>query len=360
MKFLKVLGIIILILVIAYFVMAFIGPKNYEVKRSMVINAPIEIVWKKATDFKEWESWSPWAEKDPSVKNTYEGNMGEEGAKMSWVGDKDLSGTGSMTLTKVEEAKSVEYDLAFIVPFEAQSMGGINFTETEGGIEVEWYDKGDFGFFIRPMMMFMDMEKMIGGDFERGLERLDSVVMVEVKRIEEENRVDIQEVTFPEVKYVGIRHKTTMEEAMSNDFFATNYAKLGKYFEEEKLEMAEGKAPSSITYSWNEQDSTTEIVLAFPVKKVKKVDDGFEIIEIPAKSALLVDLYGDYMSAEYGKNAMKSHMALSEYIQEKGLTQGLVIEEYPTDPATTAPEQMLTKIYYLLETPETAETATEE
>ena len=80
----------------------------------------------------------------------------------------------------------------------------------------------------------------------------------------------------------------------------------------------------------------------------------FEIIEVSTKSALLVDLYGDYSSPEYGEGAMKSHMALSMYIQENGLTQGLVIEEYPTDPATTAPEDMLTKIYYLLETPETA------
>ncbi len=352
MKFLKVIGIIILVLVIAFFVLAFIGPKGFEVKRTRVIKAPKELVWNQISDFKAWEAWSPWQEKDPSTENTYEGTVNEKGYKMSWVGD--ISGTGSMTLVQANPEDSIWYDLAFEKPYESKATNGFKLNETEEGTEVTWWITGEYGLIERPMMMFMDMEKMIGGDFERGLERLDSVSVVEAKRIEEENKVDIQEVTFNEVTYVGIRHKTSMKEAMTSEFFATNYGKLSEYFEEEELEMVREKGPSALTYSWNEQDSTTEIVLAFPVKKVKKVDDGFEIIEVSTKSALLVDLYGDYSSPEYAEGAMKSHMALSMYIQENGLTQGLVIEEYPTDPATTAPENMLTKIYYLLESPETA------
>ena len=95
---------------------------------------------------------------------------------MKWVGDKDLTGTGQIAIESLSAPFSMRYKLSFLVPFEMSSYGGFDLSEEANGkTQVSWYDTGNIPFVMRPMMMFMNMDKQMGPDFERGLFKIDSL-----------------------------------------------------------------------------------------------------------------------------------------------------------------------------------------
>ena len=182
---------LISLLAIIYFIAAFLGKSSYRVERTAVINAPQKLIFNQVSIFKNWANWSPWMEKDPSVKNMYEGPDGQVGSSMSWVGDKKLSGTGSIRAASVNSPFEMDYVLSFKVPFEMESTGSFSLqAETDDQTKVTWVDEGKIPFLFRPMMMFMDMDKQMGPDFERGLFKIDSVcehLYMEMKKVMEQD-----------------------------------------------------------------------------------------------------------------------------------------------------------------------------
>ncbi len=179
MKILRIILGVIGVLIAAYLIAGLLGPKSYNVKRTANINAPIEKVWAKIADFKQWESWSPWKELDPTAINSYEGTMGTVNSRMSWVGDKSKSGTGSMYVTEVVPYSKLGYGLEFKVPFESKSGGALELiSKDSSSCTMTWTNYGDIGFAERPIMLFMNMDKMLGKDFERGMFKIDSLLKV--------------------------------------------------------------------------------------------------------------------------------------------------------------------------------------
>ncbi len=191
MKLLFNLVKLMVLLAIFYLIAAFLGKSSYRVERSAIIDAPQKLVYTQISIFKNWPNWSPWIEKDSTVKNTFEGPDGDPCSVMSWVGDKDLSGTGSLRLDQGNPPFEMSYVLQFKVPFEMESKGGFNLTEeSDAQTKVVWYDQGDIPFLFRPMMMFMDMDKQIGPDFDRGLFKIDSVcehLFLQMKKVMEQD-----------------------------------------------------------------------------------------------------------------------------------------------------------------------------
>ena len=131
MKILKIIGIIILLLVILIVVLGLIAPKKYEVERSVLINAPKQIVFKHVVKFKNWNAWSPWAEKDSTMTIAVEGKDGEQGSVYTWIGDPKITGEGEITNTGVKENEEMTYHLHFIKPWESYSDGYTRVAEAE-------------------------------------------------------------------------------------------------------------------------------------------------------------------------------------------------------------------------------------
>lgn len=179
MKALKIILYSIGVLALLFILLGILGPKNYHVERSKVLNASADVVWNEISHFNNWPRWSPWQEKDPGVKNTFEGTDGTVGSVMKWEGDKNKTGTGQMVITAVEPNKMINYDLSFVVPWEMSSKGYFMLEETESKqTKVTWADEGDIPFMQRPMMFFANMDNFIGPDFERGLVKMDSLVSI--------------------------------------------------------------------------------------------------------------------------------------------------------------------------------------
>jgi len=166
--------VLLLVLIVA------IQPADYRVSRSATIDAPPAAVFPHVNGFHKWNAWSPWAKLDPSARNSFEGPGEGEGAIFKWSGN-DQIGEGEMTLTKSKPNELVETRIHFVRPFEDTSTAEFVFAPKGEGTDVTWSMLGHKNFIAKAVCLFMDMDKMLGGDFEKGLASLKSVVEAEEK-----------------------------------------------------------------------------------------------------------------------------------------------------------------------------------
>ena len=152
-------------------------PSTYHVSRSALIEAPAERVFAKVQDFRAWKEWSPWYGLDPKASHTYEGPSEGVGAIYAWSGN-DKVGAGSMTLTQSHPYETIQMELKFIRPMEGVADVRFTFEPTGDKTRVTWEMSGQNGFVGKLFCLFVSMDKMIGGDFERGLASLASMVNV--------------------------------------------------------------------------------------------------------------------------------------------------------------------------------------
>src|SRR5215510_5643473 len=160
--------IIVAVLVIAFMVIVALQPKTFRVQRSATISAPPPAVFSQVNDLHNWETWSPWAKLDPTMKTTYEGSASGKGAISSWSGTKKV-GEGRMTIVESRPHDLIRIKLEFFRPFKATSTAEFTFKPEGGQTVVTWSMFGENNFLAKAFHMFMNCDKMIGGDFEKGL-----------------------------------------------------------------------------------------------------------------------------------------------------------------------------------------------
>lgn len=161
-------------LIVVFLIVVALQPASYKITRSAAIAAPAATVFAQVNDFHKWEAWSPWAKLDPSAKNTFEGAPAGTGAIFKWEGN-DKVGEGQMTLTDSKPPEQILIKLEFIKPFPSACLTEFLFKPDGEKTTVTWTMSGEKGFVSKAFCMFMDMDKMVGGDFEKGLVSLKSV-----------------------------------------------------------------------------------------------------------------------------------------------------------------------------------------
>jgi hypothetical protein len=172
----------ILVRIFLVFVLVIIGflayvstrPDDFQITRSAVIGAPPDVVFPLVNNFHEWTKWSPWEKLDPKMKRTIDGPESGKDAHYSWEGDANV-GSGEMTIAESKPNELIGINLHFIKPFEGVSPTRFTFAPADGGTKVTWAMKGQYNFITKIMCMFMNMDKMIGDNFEDGLKQLDTL-----------------------------------------------------------------------------------------------------------------------------------------------------------------------------------------
>jgi uncharacterized protein YndB with AHSA1/START domain len=149
-------------------------PATFRVERSLVVKAPPDKVYGELADFHRWEGWSPWAKLDPQMKTTYQGAEGLVGASYDWQGN-DKVGQGRMTITAAAPPRQLVIRLEFLAPWKSTNQTTFDLAEAPGGTRVAWSMEGRYDFMGKAMSLFMNMDKVVGGDFERGLAALGRV-----------------------------------------------------------------------------------------------------------------------------------------------------------------------------------------
>lgn len=160
-------GIVALVLLLAL-----IAPKTYDVFRTIEIAKPKSEVFEYLKYLDKQQEWSPWARRDLNMQRKLTGTDGEVGAISYWNGNKDV-GEGEQEITKIVEGESVEGSLRFFKPWKSTSDC---YMKTEpianNATQVTWGFSGKNKFPMSIMMLFMSMDKMVGKDFEEGLQTL--------------------------------------------------------------------------------------------------------------------------------------------------------------------------------------------
>jgi hypothetical protein len=147
-------------------------PSTFHIERSTTVAAPPANAFTLVNDFHSWRSWSPWEKLDPGMKRTYEGPATGAGAKYAWSGNDEV-GSGTMTIERSDAPSLIGIKLEFFAPFAATNQTTFRFDPVPGGTKVTWAMDGTNNFMSKAFHLVMDMDKMVGADFERGLALLE-------------------------------------------------------------------------------------------------------------------------------------------------------------------------------------------
>jgi hypothetical protein len=163
------------VVVIVFLIVIALQPSEYRVTRSVTIAASPEAVFPHVNELKKWAAWNPWEKIDPNMKLAYEGPEAGVGASYSWVGNNEV-GEGKMSITDSRPNESVKFKLEFFKPMAGTSDAEFTFKRQGDQTEVIWAMSGKNNFIGKAFCLFMNMDKMIGGQFEKGLAQMKSVV----------------------------------------------------------------------------------------------------------------------------------------------------------------------------------------
>ena len=153
-------------------------PTEFRVERTATMAAPAPVVFAQVNDFHKWDAWSPYARRDPGMKKSFEGAPAGVGAIYAWSGNNEV-GEGRTTIIESRPSELIRIKLEFARPFAATSTATFTF-RSEGKPEgertaVTWSLDGRNSFPAKAMGLVMNMDKMIGDDFEKGLAQMKAI-----------------------------------------------------------------------------------------------------------------------------------------------------------------------------------------
>ena len=172
------IGIAVLVLIIAAVTFIAMRPASFRIQRSAHVSAPPNVVFSIINDLHHWGRWSPYDKRDPNMKKTFAGPTEGPGASYTWNGNSQV-GEGRLTIEESKPGELVRMKLEFSrapPPFKATNEVNFVLVPSEGGTRVSWIMDGKCNFMHKAMSIFMDMDKMVGTDFEQGLANLNAAV----------------------------------------------------------------------------------------------------------------------------------------------------------------------------------------
>jgi hypothetical protein len=165
----------LVVVVAAFVVVVATRPAEFHIERSLAMLAPPLSVFAQVNDLHAWAAWSPWEKLDPKMEKTYGGPTDGPGATYAWKSESGKVGQGRMTIERSEAPGLVVIKLEFIKPFTATNTVTFSLDPSADGTKVTWAMDGRNGFMGKAFALLMNMDKTVGGDFERGLVGLKAV-----------------------------------------------------------------------------------------------------------------------------------------------------------------------------------------
>jgi uncharacterized protein YndB with AHSA1/START domain len=173
----EIIAIIAIVLAVAaaiVLVLAAAKPGTFSVQRAISVRAPAERIFPLINDFHQWKSWSPYENKDPAMKRTFGGAVSGKGAVYGWEGNKNV-GSGRMEILDAAQPSKIVIKLDFISPFEGHNTAEFTMLPQGEATVVTWLMHGPAPLMHKVMQVFMNLDHMIGKDFEVGLVNLKNI-----------------------------------------------------------------------------------------------------------------------------------------------------------------------------------------
>lgn len=331
MKISKIIGIIVAALVGIILIVPIFLPTDYHVERYEVMKASADVIYPYLNDLEKMQEWGPWQRHDETIKNTYGDKKEGIGANYSWTSEN--SGAGSMTITKSTPNKEVKTDLVF--EGQGTSLGTYLIEKADEGSKVIWsFDTKFSGLWIW-RWFGLGMESSSAPFMTEGLGYLKEIVEAKAENPPAANYT-VNVVDYPAQQFVGKREKVSFADITA--FYGKHFSAIGGMVGDKMAGM-----PCGLFFEFNEEAGETDMAAAFPVTEAIEMKEGYELINLPARSALLIDYYGPY------EGSVAAHEAMEVYMKENDYTPSElpVIEQYITDPGEEPdPNKWLTKIFY--------------
>jgi effector-binding domain-containing protein len=348
MKLIKYLFFLLLIVLVGGAI--YFGTKDgsFDVSESKMIAAPSEVIYNEVKDYRNWEAWGPWMEEDPDIELNYAEKTAGEGASYSWKSE--IMGDGSMKTVKVIPNKEIDQQIVFNSPMgESKSEVYWRFSETDtpGQTEVIWGMRGEQSFMEKVFMGLFsddDMETAISDMYEKGLTKLDSVVVKSMN----EYTVSVDGIT----QYGGGYYMFNTTSSKVNEIGSKMEPMMGQV----AGFMIDNNIPSSgmpftIYNEIDQQNGTVIFSAAIPVKERVITPEGSPVLcgFMEPVTTLKTTLKGKY---EY---LPKAYEAAQIYLQQNNLTPletANMFEVYATDPGEVPnPSDWVTEVYIPIVTP---------
>ena len=170
----ETIAVIVAVLVLAIAVILILAatkPDRFSVQRATTVRAPAEKIFPLINDFRRWGSWSPYEHKDPVMKRSFSGAASGKGAVYAWDGNKNV-GSGRMEILDATAPAKIVIKLDFFTPFEGHNTAEFTMLPQGDGTNLTWLMHGPAPFMAKIMHVFMNIDRMVGKDFEIGLANL--------------------------------------------------------------------------------------------------------------------------------------------------------------------------------------------
>jgi hypothetical protein len=172
---LKIILIALAVIIVVLAIVIAMQPADFRVARSATMSAPPQVIFAQVDDLRKWEAWNPWQKVDPAMKLTFAGPPTGPGASYSWAGNKNV-GEGRLTITESRPNDLVRIKLEFMKPFAATNIATFTFKPEGNQTAVTWSMEGSNNYLAKALHLVMNMDKMVGGEFEKGLADMKKVV----------------------------------------------------------------------------------------------------------------------------------------------------------------------------------------
>lgn len=331
MRALKIIGIIILVIIALFFLVAAFLPGEVHIAEKKTINAPVETIFSQVNTMANWDGWSPF--QDSTMEVSYEGTESGVGAVMSWVSE--VQGNGRMEILESEPFSRIHTGLSFMENSKAETSATWLFDEGEEGIDVTWtLDIINMGYPIGRYMAlaFPGWMKPV---YQKGLEDLKTVCEA-MPAMPEGRMSEITMIELPAGMAITISDSVAMEGF--HDFFAMAYPALFAYAAESG--QAPAGAPYAKYYNW-EESKKIWVEAGIPVAAPIPSKDNMIFVELPATKAVMASHFGPYDSVG------PTWDAIMNYASENGLeSNGAPWESYVNDPEMVETQDIQTDIYW--------------
>ncbi len=339
----KKVALIIFMLFVAFVVIGYSLPKQVHVERSITIDRPASMMFALLNSYEHNRDWSPWADRDPNAEFVVSGPESGIGARLSWIGDPQLVGSGWQEIVASRPYEQIDIKL----DFDAQGVADVKFVLLSQGdaTHITWSFDSDLtkgqnylnAFLARYFGLLFD--RWIGGDYEKGLAKLKQYA--ESLAVSENNQLEISRVHVVAQEILYVSASSSQDPQDIAIAMASAYAELSRLMNDAGVTMA--GSPMAITRAWEE--GGFEFDAAIPVNSIPAQLSGNVMAgQSPSGPAVRALHHGAY------DQMMPTYEKLAAYMSAHGLAQGRVSwEHYLTDPASTAAADMVTHVYIMLE-----------
>ncbi len=319
-------------------------PNSFEVKRSKTIAVSAEKVYNNLIDLKNWEAWSPWKQNDTTMVITLGEKTKGVGGWYTWV---DSHGKGSLKTVATNPNASIDYELQF-GDFTPSNMHFFIEEPSKKETKLTWtMSSNDVPFVFKLSALFTGgFDKMIGPDFELGLDKLNQILIAE-KEVETTNfkLSTIEETKLPATYFIGypVTSRTDISLEEISKLFMKFMPKAGAYVAQQ-LKPNE-YIPGTVYTKWDEKTKEAQYYIGILCTKTIAPATDMVTVNLPNTKCIKISKFGDY-----GTGDAEANQAINTYMNDKNLQQSnfISVELYVNDPETVHKNEIQTDTYYPL------------